>query len=325
MDTQALRALFDSQIRRGTPGRAGPDRVVRLVEDGPHGWAGVIWSDLDEASADAAICAQAAWATRTATRAAPRAATRAVPRSATPAGPRTGRQTVPRTGPLAEPPAEPQRGGETAPGAGSAARPAAPTEFEWKLYSHDRPADLGARLRAAGFVPEPPETVMVAEAAELAARPQPVLPDGLRVLDVTDAAGADLAADVHEKAFGASAERLRGWMREQLDRHPDLIRIVLAVTAQGEPVCAARTEFHPGTDFASLWGGGTVAAWRGRGIYRALVFHRARQAAARGVRYVQVDAADTSRPILERLGFTALTVTTPYVLRPGDRAAGEDG
>ena len=24
--------------------------------------------------------------------------------------------------------------------------------FEWKLYDHDRPADLGERLRAAGFV-----------------------------------------------------------------------------------------------------------------------------------------------------------------------------
>jgi hypothetical protein len=28
-------------------------------------------------------------------------------------------------------------------------------KFEWKLYGHDLPVDLGQRLRAAGFTPEP--------------------------------------------------------------------------------------------------------------------------------------------------------------------------
>jgi hypothetical protein len=34
--------------------------------------------------------------------------------------------------------------------------------FEWKLHGHDRPADLPQRLRAAGFVPEDLETVVIA-------------------------------------------------------------------------------------------------------------------------------------------------------------------
>lgn len=72
-------------------------------------------------------------------------------------------------------------------------------------------------------------------------------------------------------------------------------------------------ELVPGTRFAGLWGGGTVAAWRGRGIYRALIAHRARVAAAQGYRYVYVDASSMSRPILARLGFHALSITTPYV------------
>jgi len=59
-----------------------------------------------------------------------------------------------------------------------------------------------------------------------------------------------------------------------------------------------------------------VPGWRGRGVYRALVAHRARVAAERGYRYLQVDASDESRPILERLGFHPLTTTTPYV-HPG--------
>lgn len=56
--------------------------------------------------------------------------------------------------------------------------------------------------------------------------------------------------------------------------------------------------------------------FQGRGIYRALVAHRARIAAERGFRYLQVDALPTSRPILERLGFVQLSKTTPYTRRP---------
>ncbi|BFO17603.1 hypothetical protein SHKM778_39910 [Streptomyces sp. KM77-8] len=51
----------------------------------------------------------------------------------------------------------------------------------------------------------------------------------------------------------------------------------------------------------------------GRGIYRALVSHRARIAAARGYTYLQVAASSQSRPILQRLGLTPLTTTRPYV------------
>ena len=82
------------------------------------------------------------------------------------------------------------------------------------------------------------------------------------------------------------------------------------------PVAAGRIEFHAGTAFASLWGGGTLLAWRGRGIFRSLVAHRAALAAQRGFSQLYVDARDESRPILERLGFVALTTTTPFI-HPG--------
>ena len=38
---------------------------------------------------------------------------------------------------------------------------------------------------------------------------------------------------------------------------------------------------------------------------------RAEEAADRGFRYLQVDASPDSRPILERLGLSTLTSTTP--------------
>ncbi|AKJ15020.1 GCN5 family acetyltransferase [Streptomyces incarnatus] len=183
-------------------------------------------------------------------------------------------------------------------------------DFEWKLYGHDRPDDLGARLAAAGFRAEPEETLMIGETGRLAVDAEP--PEGVRLVRVTDPAGIDLVVDVHEKAFGTDGGRLRHRLLARLAADPGTVVAVVAL-AGDEPVSAARMELVPGTRFAGLWGGGTVEAWRGRGVYRALVAHRARVAAAHGYRYLQVDASAMSRPILERLGFHALSTTTPYL------------
>ncbi|QEV16374.1 GNAT family N-acetyltransferase [Streptomyces alboniger] len=190
-------------------------------------------------------------------------------------------------------------------------------EFEWKLHSHDRPADLAGRLLAAGFVADPQETVMVAQAESLPAAPE--LPEGIRLVPVTDAVGVDLMAQAHLAAFGegdaALSEHLAKRVLAQLTETPDEIVAVVAMAGE-RPVCGARMEFCPGTDFAGLWGGGTDPRWRGKGIYRATVAYRARIAAERGYRYLQVDASDDSRPILDRLGFSTLCTTTPYVYQP---------
>jgi len=259
MDQQSVLALFDEQMRRNVhpddPAvrieRVGD--VVRLVGADADDWNAVLWSGLDDATADAAIAEQVDHFTS------------------------LGR------------------------------------EFEWKFYTHDQPADLAGRLRAAGFSPEPAETLMVAEVETLGVDAE--LPDGVRLQPVTDASGVDLAVDVHEQAFGANGDRLRHRLLSQLGSGPETFSVTVAM-AGDTPVCAARMELNVGTDFAGLWGGGTVPAWRGRGIYRALVSHRARLAAELGYRYLQVDASDQSRPILQRLGFAALSTTVPYVFQP---------
>lgn len=269
MDTDAVRALFDRQMRREAPAD-GPGAVLERVGavvrqtititgtgTGPEadgGWNGVLWSELDADSADAAIAEQIRHFTS------------------------LGR------------------------------------EFEWKAYSHDTPHDLPRRLEAAGFVPEPAETLMVAEATGL---PRDVpLPEGVRLVAVTDAAGVELLAEVHEQAFGTARVHTRERLLAQLAAAPG--SVAAAVVMAGDvPVSAARMELPPGADFAGLWGGGTVPAWRGRGLYRALVAFRTRLAAERGYRYLQVDASSRSRPILRRLGFEELSTTTPYVYTPG--------
>ncbi|GAB3823962.1 GNAT family N-acetyltransferase [Dactylosporangium cerinum] len=191
--------------------------------------------------------------------------------------------------------------------------------WEWKHYSHDRPADLPERLLAAGFEPDPVEGLLFAEIADLAGRPDlPLdvrLPAGTRLEAVTDAAGVDLVVAVHDEVFGGDHSRIGKDLTARLAERPGSIAAAV-VMAGDRPICAGRIEFHGGTGFASLWGGGTVADWRGRGVFRALVAHRAALAAAAGYRYLQVDASADSRPILRRLGFQQLATTTPFVRNP---------
>ena len=256
-----LLATLDMRLRAGAePDEPGArieraDGVLRQVGAHPTDWHGVVYSDLDANTADAAIQAQITYFQ----------------------------------------------------GLGA--------DFEWKLYSHDEPADLDARLRAAGFEADDPETVFVAEITRLAdAGLSETLPEGVTLRPVTTAADADLVGRAHDAAFGSGGERARDRALARLNADPETVWTWLAM-AGDEPVSAARMLLHPGTGFASLWGGGTAPEWRGRGIYRALVAQRMRVAVAAGCEYLQVDASEMSRPILERLGFRALSVTTPYEYR----------
>jgi GNAT superfamily N-acetyltransferase len=185
--------------------------------------------------------------------------------------------------------------------------------WEWKHYSYDRPADLPERLLAAGFRRDPAEALLVAEIADLTLDVPP--PAGVRLRPVVDQAGIDALVSVHDEVFGEDHAALGRALLDAFRDRPGSVAAMVAVAAD-TPIAAGRVEFHAGTDFASLWGGGTLPAWRGRGVFRSLVAHRAALASARGFRYLQVDASPDSRPILQRLGFVELATTTPFV-HPG--------
>jgi GNAT superfamily N-acetyltransferase len=181
--------------------------------------------------------------------------------------------------------------------------------WEWKQYSYDRPADLPGRLQAAGFVPDPVESVLVAEIAELALDPDP--PAGVELVAVAGKEGVDALVAVHDAVFGGSHQAIGQEVLRGLGAHPPSVAAVIAVAGE-TAISAGRVEFPAGSDFASLWGGGTLSAWRGRGVFRSLVGYRAALAKDRGYRYLQVDASADSRPILQRLGFAEMAKTTPY-------------
>ena len=184
--------------------------------------------------------------------------------------------------------------------------------WEWKLYSYDQPSTLPEQLQAAGLVPDEVESLMVAQIADLDLTVPP--PDGVELVQVDDEGGVEALVQVHDRVFGGDHGAMGREVLAGLRRQPRPVEAVVAM-ADGAPVSAGRVNFHEGTDFASLWGGGTIPAWRGRGVFRSLVSHRAAAARARGFRYLQVDASPDSRPILQRLGFLQLATTTPYKLR----------
>jgi GNAT superfamily N-acetyltransferase len=184
--------------------------------------------------------------------------------------------------------------------------------FEWKLHGHDRPPDLPDRLRAAGFVPEERETVVIGRVDAVAAEPS--LPDGVVIQEIRERGDFARIAQLEESVWNEHV----GWvddLAEEREADPEGLRVFVANTGE-LTVSAGWVRFPSGTEFVTFWGGATLPAWRGRGIYRALVAHRANLAAERGRRYIEVDASDDSRPILERLGFVAVTTTTPYVWSP---------
>jgi ribosomal protein S18 acetylase RimI-like enzyme len=181
--------------------------------------------------------------------------------------------------------------------------------WEWKHYSDDRPADLSERLLGAGFIADPPESVMVAEIADLDLSTAP--PNGVDLVTVTTAEDVEALVHLHDEVFGGDHEAVGQKVAAALGAAKPAVVAVLA-RAGTATVSAGRVEFHDGTEFASIWGGGTLPDWRRRGVFRALVAQRAALASDRGFRYLQVDAMPTSRPLLARLGFVELATTTPY-------------
>ncbi|HEX6682174.1 MAG TPA: GNAT family N-acetyltransferase [Candidatus Limnocylindrales bacterium] len=193
-------------------------------------------------------------------------------------------------------------------------------KFEWKTRAHDLPPDLPQRLAAHGFEPEELETVVIGLAAGLAAglagglaNPEPKLPPGLVLRETTSDEDFERIAELNTVVWGEDLCWLAGTLRADAAAGQTKVYVV----SSGQTVVsAAWIRFMPGTDFAGLWGGATLEEFRGRGIYKALVAVRAADAVARGHTYLQVDASDDSRPILERLGFVAVTTTTPYIWKP---------
>jgi len=183
------------------------------------------------------------------------------------------------------------------------------TEFEWKTRGHDRLPGLDELLVGHGLVADETESVMVGRAEKLVT--DVTLPTGVTIRriqapDEIRAMCAMLEIAFEESMVGHADELIH---RQSLGK--DDIEFWVA-EADGQMVSAGRLEPVDGTDFAGIWGGGTLHEWRGKGIYRVLTGERARSALRRGKTLINSDSTEYSRPILARSGLVKVTTTTPY-------------
>ncbi len=180
---------------------------------------------------------------------------------------------------------------------------------EWKVYSHDRPANVEERLDAAGWQADEVETFLVfdLEYGDIPAKPTP----GVNVRRVRDHKGLEDYVTASSAAFECDQSHWSEMLKSRL-HDPTLVAFV--AYADETPVASGRLELIPGTAFAGIYGGGTAPTHRNRGVYAALVAARADEARSQGYRYLTVDALKTSQPILLQIGFEAVATVRGWIL-----------
>ncbi len=183
------------------------------------------------------------------------------------------------------------------------------TCVEWKTRGHDHAPGLHGILLENGFEPEDPESIMIGP-LEALSKGVPT-PDGVTVRRVTSDDEVRAMSALVDEAFGDAVDtRLADALLMRVARD-DGMELWVA-EADGRMVCGGRLEPVPASDFAGIWGGATLKAYRGRGIYRAVTAARAHSALTLGKSLVHSDSTEYSRPILERSGLIKVSTTTPY-------------
>ncbi|GAC1552346.1 MAG: hypothetical protein NVS3B16_27030 [Vulcanimicrobiaceae bacterium] len=181
--------------------------------------------------------------------------------------------------------------------------------LEWKVYGHDPLPGLAETLAASGFEAGDVETVLCLELGnvEWSRFAGPVYETRAVQGEAGLADVATISQQIGRRNVEAETRQLRAMLRDR----PDALSIYVAYVAN-EPVSVGRIHFGHNPAVAELAGGRTVTTHRRKGLFTAVVASRLREAAARGCRYIFVDALPTSEPILTKLGFAALTSTQPF-------------
>lgn len=181
-------------------------------------------------------------------------------------------------------------------------------EFEWKMYDFDQPDSLHETLIRLGFLKGEPEHLMVFDLQNHP--PIPVnVPSGIQIERAQSEADIQSIQHLQEEIWGKDLQ----WLFNYIKGNPKIFSCYKAMES-GEVVGSGWTEYLPGSQFPELHGGGILPAHRKKGIYSALLATRFKEAISNGCRYLSVDAAPMSKPILERKGFVSLAVTWPYTM-----------
>jgi GNAT superfamily N-acetyltransferase len=185
--------------------------------------------------------------------------------------------------------------------------------FEWKVYSHDEPANLLTQLRKYGLRIGEEESVMVCDLADISPLLTATPPTEVTVIPVRDEERIEDYLSVESTVWSCESIETRELLRSTL-RDPFQRDLGFVAYVEAKPIGCGRVTASPQSQFAGLWAGSVLPDYRGRGTYRALLSARIdhiRQFDS--IRYLRVDALPTSQPILERYGFKRVASTWPAV------------
>lgn len=184
--------------------------------------------------------------------------------------------------------------------------------FTWRVFDHDLPPELPEKLIAHGFEPDDePDAIL---ALDLLGRDHSFsVPGNVDVRQLSEVSQLDDVVQVEQQVLGGDFN----WLKQRLAVYlntPDYLSVYVAYRAE-LPVSTGWVFFYPGSQFAGLFGGSTLAQYRGQGLYSAVLAARAQEALNRGRRFLVTGASDMSRPILLRRGFRQITKERDYVYR----------
>ncbi|HST18694.1 MAG TPA: GNAT family N-acetyltransferase [Gaiellaceae bacterium] len=173
----------------------------------------------------------------------------------------------------------------------------------WWCGSRATPEELPQQLRALGL--EPDEEAPVLKALVLDREPAGEPTAEVRRVETFADFRIAMAIDLESTDTPAPVRaRREARMQELWEASLEQEAVYYLGYCDGEPVAHARVFFLDGA--ALLLGASTRPAFRGRGVYFALVHARWRDAVARGTPRLVVQAGPMSLPILERIGFRTL-------------------
>ncbi len=176
----------------------------------------------------------------------------------------------------------------------------------WRVYSHDKPGNLEDCLKREGFAASPSGTLIVLDVGAWEHSP---CEHDIRRVETPEMLRDYLA--VAAAAFGDEDDGKFEYFSKLLS-NPKFA--LFTGYSDEEPVVSGRLEIPANSSFGQLFGGGVCPKNRGKGFYRALVGARVALARERGLKYLSTEARETSRPILEKLGFVTLAKETTWVL-----------
>ena len=179
--------------------------------------------------------------------------------------------------------------------------------FAWKVYEHDLLPSMKQKLSSRGFVSDVGDAVMVLDVKNApASLSQPGSAD-IRRIDTLE--GLKDVIYVLDQVWGGD----HTWVNDRLGSHLQIpgYLSVYGAYVDNLPAAIAWTYFPRG-HFATLFGGSTIAEYRGQGLYTGLLATRLKEISERGYRFAVVEAGAMSKPIVAKHGFQQLTTVYDY-------------